>query len=208
MKKLLLSTALVLGLYAPAFAQTINQVPQVGTISAFQRQPTYSASGVAMVPAASATDFFCLNGSTSKTISVKLIIVGGTAGTAITTPVLVNLNHSLDTGGTANTGLALPVAAPMNANDPASTASLTSYSANPTVNDATPALLGVITPTFQVTTTANIESVYEAPTQIDPLAKGWDIPPAGTVVKQLCLNLNGKTVTSGVVNVTFYWTEN
>ena len=43
MKKLLLSTALMLGLMAPAIAQGVNTVPQVGLNIANLRQPTYSA---------------------------------------------------------------------------------------------------------------------------------------------------------------------
>jgi hypothetical protein len=207
-KKLLLTTAIVLGLCAPAFAQSVNFVPQVGTINAIVKQNTYSASGVLMVPAASATDLICLNGSTSKNVSLKEIIVSGSAGTAITTPILVNLNHSLDTGGTANTGLALPVAVPLVTTNPAATATLTSYSANPTVNDATPNLLAVFSPTFAVTTTAQPITIFPGSTAIDWFAQGFDILKAGTVVQQICLNLDGKTISTGLINVTMIWTEN
>lgn len=207
MKKLLLSTAIVLGLAAPAFAQ-VNVVPQVGVISSIVKQQTYTASGVLMVPAASGTDFFCLNGSTSKNISLKTIIVSGSAGTAITTPILVNLNHSLDTLGTPNTGLALPVPVPMVTTNAAATATLTSYSANPTVNDATPNLLAVFSPTFAVTTTANPITIFPGGTAIDYFVQGYDILKAATVVQQICLNLDGKTISTGLINVTMIWTEN
>lgn len=207
MKKLFLSTAIVLGLCALAFAQ-VNTVPQVGTISAIIKQQTYSASGVLMVPAASATDLICLNGSTSKNISLKTIIVSGTAGTAITTPILVNLNHSLDTGGTPNTGLALPVAVPLVTTNATATATLTSYSANPTVTDATPNLLAVFSPTFAVTTTAAPITIFPGATGIDLFVQGYDILKAATVVQQICLNLDGKSISSGLVNVTLIWTEN
>lgn len=207
MKKLILLAALVLGLITPALAQ-VNTVPQVGLVTGFLRNPTYTASSVALVPAASATDFWCISGSTSKTISIREIIVAGTAGTAITTPILVNLNHSLDTAGTPATGLALPVPAPLNPTDSAATATTTAWTANGTVNDATPNLLAVLTPTFQVTTTANTESQLLFGTSVDDFSKGIDIPKAGTVVQQVCLNLNGKSVSSGLLNITVQWTEN
>lgn len=207
MKKLiLLSAALVLGLIALAFAQ-VNSVPQVGVISGINRTQTYTASSVALVPAASATDFWCLNGSTSKNVSIRQITIAGTAGTAITTPVLVNLNHSLDTIGTPATGLALPVAVPLNTTNAAATATPTAWTANGTVNDATPNLLSVLVPTFQVTTTANLQTVQYFGTSVDELNQGLDIVKAATVVQQICLNMNGKTVSTGLLNITVVWTE-
>lgn len=208
LKSLLLASAAAL--YASAaLAQNVNQVPQVGSISTIYRLPTYTASSAQLVPAASATDIFCVNGSTTKNISVREFIISGTAGTAITTPVLVNYNHSLDTGGTAATGLALPVAVPTNPSDPASgSAAQTAYTANPTVNDSSPNLLAVVSPTFAVTTTANQPTIIITGTSVDMFNKGWDIPKASTVVAQICLNLDGKSISSGVLNVTAVWTEN
>jgi hypothetical protein len=87
MKKLL-SLALLLGLMAPALAQ-VNVVPQVGVNSNTITRATYSASAVGLVPAASGTDLFCISAGTSKNVSIKRITIGGTAGTAITTPFLI-----------------------------------------------------------------------------------------------------------------------
>lgn len=208
MKKLIsLSAALMLGLIALAFAQPVNFVPQVGVVYAYFRNPTYTASSVALVPAASATDFWCLNGSTTRTVSIREITISGTAGTAITTPVLVNLNHSLDTIGTPATGLALPVAVPLNSSNAAATATPTAWTANGTVNDAAPNLLSVLTPTFQVTTTANIQTTMYFGTSVENFNQGIDIPKAATVVQQVCLNMNGKTVSTGLLNITVTWTE-
>lgn len=197
----------MLGLIALAFAQPVNFVPQVGVVYAYFRNPTYTASSVALVPAASATDFWCLNGSTTRTVSIREITISGTAGTAITTPVLVNLNHSLDTIGTPATGLALPVAVPLNSSNAAATATPTAWTANGTVNDAAPNLLSVLTPTFQVTTTANIQTTMYFGTSVENFNQGIDIPKAATVVQQVCLNMNGKTVSTGLLNITVTWTE-
>lgn len=208
MYRLLLSSIVALGLIAPAAAQ-INTVPQTGLITSILKNPTYSAISVGLVPAASATDLFCLNGSTTKTVHLDRLRVSGTAGTAITTPVILKLNHSLDTGGTAATGLALPVAAPNNPGDPAATATLTAYTGNPTVNDSTPNYLHTAAVSFAVTTSTNPGSGVElkAGTAIDFFNKGWDIPKASTVVQQLCVNLNGVSISSGVLAITAEWTE-
>ena len=207
MRKLLLSSAAVLGLCAPAFAQ-VNVVPQIGVNTANLRQNTYTATAVKLVPAASATDIMCLNGSTSKNVRLRQVAISGRAGTAINTEFLLNLNHSLDTGGTPATGLALPVAAPHNPNNPAATATLTAYTANPTVNDTTPNLL-----LGQAVTLATATGLLQGPpdylagSAIDFYNQGWDIPKAGTVVQQICVNLNGVSISSGVLDITFTWTE-
>ena len=219
MKKLLLAAASVLGLTPPililplpALAQNnpcaTTGVPQIGVICGVGAQNTYTATSVALVPAASATDVFCLNGSTSKTVSLRRVIFSGTAGTAITTPVLINLNHSLDTAGTPATGLALPVAAPLITTEPAATATVTAWTANGTVNDTAPNLLWGQAVPFPVTTTAtNPITTVLAGTSVNWFDFSWDIPPASTVVQQICINLDGKSISSGVLNIGFEWTE-
>jgi hypothetical protein len=184
----------------------VNTVPQVGTISAVQKQYSYSASAIALVPAASATDIFCISPGTSRNIAIKRIEISGTAGTAITTPFLVYRRASLDTGGTAATGLALPVAGKLNPADPASSATLTAYTANPTIVDSSPVLLDSILPTLAVTTTANNGIV--AGDYGESMA--WFIHSLilqkGTT-QQICINLNAVSVSSGVVNINMFWTE-
>lgn len=207
MKKLLLSTALSLGLVAPALAQ-VNFVPQIGVNTANIRANTYSATAVKLVPVASATDIMCLNGSTSKNVHLRKVAISGRAGTAINTEFLLNLNHSLDTGGTSPTGLELPVPVPINPNDPAATATTTSYTANPTVNDTTPNLLfGQAITLATATGLLNGAPIWQSGTYDDFYDQGYDIPKAATVVQQICINLNGVSVSSGVVNITFVWTE-
>jgi len=207
MRKWLLLSAIAVGLLAPSFAQAqVNTVPQVGTISAVAKQFSYSASSVGLVPAASATDIFCISPGTTRNISIKRIEIAGTAGTAITTPFLIYRRASLDTGGTAATSLALPVAGRLFAGDPASSATLTAYTANPTINDASPVLLDIITPSLGVTTTANnglTNGDYGE-------SQSWFIHglvlQKGTT-QQICVNLNGVSVSSGVLQISMFWTE-
>lgn len=204
MKKLLLSTALSLGLCAPAFAQ-VNTVPQAGLITGILKTPTYTASSVGLVPAASATDIFCLNASATENIVLHRVAISGTAGTAITTPVLLYRRVSQDTGGTAATSLALPVAVPNNSTDPASTATLTAYTANPTVVDSSPSLIRGPAVSFAVTTTANSPFEMIFGTAVDMFEKGIWLAKGTT--QQLCLNLNGVSISSGVLAINFEWTE-
>ena len=63
-RKLLLGTVAGFALTSAALAQ--NTVPQIGVNTATIREQTYSASAVGLAPAASATDIFCISGSSSK----------------------------------------------------------------------------------------------------------------------------------------------
>ena len=206
-KSLLLSAVAGLAFIGAAFAQSVNTVPQVGMISSILRNPTYTASAVALAPAASATDLFCIAASSTKNISIRRITVGGTAGTAITTPFLLYRRTSLDTGGTAATGLALPVAVPLFSTDSASTATLTSYTANPTIVDSSPSLMGVMTVDLPVTTAAGGAIHHERHwgTSVDMFSRGLDL--AKNTNQQLCINLNGVSVSSGLLNINMEWTE-
>lgn len=209
MKKLFLLAAMLLGFAGtPAHALcTVNTVPMVGLICDIARSPTYSATAVGLVPVASATDLFCISAGTAKNISIRRITIGGTAGTAVTTPFLIYQRSALDTAGTSPTGLPLPVPVSQNSADPASTATLVSYTANPSVA-ATPVLLDAMVVDLPVTTATNappsVTQYYG--TQVDNFDKGLDILKGTT--NQVCVNLNGVTVTTGTLVIHMEWTEN
>lgn len=206
MKRLLLGILAWALAAAAAFAQPVNVVPQVGVISAVQKAYSYSASSVALVPASSATDIFCISPGTTRNLSIKQIKIAGTAGTAITTPFLIYRRASLDTGGTPATSTALPVAGKMYAGDPASSATLVAYTANPTVVDSSPVLLDIITPTLAVTTTANNGVTAGSYGENVSWFYHGLILQKGTT-QQVCVNLNGASVSSGVLQITMFWTE-
>lgn len=207
-RKLILGTLAGLAFTGAALAQAVNVVPQVGMITEIVRRPTYTASSVGLVPAASATDIFCINASSSKTVTVRRVVIGGTAGTAITTPFLLYRRVSQDTGGTAATSLALPVAVPHISSDSAATATLTAYTANPTIVDSSPSLMGALLVDLPVTTAAggrvDVERTYG--TSNDMFSKGLDLLKGSS--QQLCVNLNGVSVSSGVLAITMEWQEN
>lgn len=193
-------------LATPTMAQ-VNAVPQVGLITSNLRQQTYSAVSIALVPAAAATDIFCISPGTSKSVYVKMISVGGSAGTAITTPVVIlRRNTAVDTGGTAATGTALPVAGAMYSTNAASTATLTAYTANPTINDASPTYIRVAPaglPLGAAGTAAPAQFFFGTYVEEfnQPLRLG-----AGTT-QQMCVNLNGVTISSGSLVISMEWTE-
>jgi hypothetical protein len=207
-RKLLLGTVAGLTLSSVVLAQPVNVVPQVGMISSIIRNPTYVAASVGLVPAASATDIFCIAASATKSISVRRIVIGGTAGTAITTPFLLYRRATVDTDGTPATALALPVGVAHLSSDPASTATLVAYTANPTITDASPGLLGAMLVDLPVTTAAggrvDVERVFGTG-GVDMFSKGLDLLRGST--QQLCVNLNGVSVSSGVLTITAEWTE-
>lgn len=205
LSKLLLASALLGALSAPAFAQAVNQVPQIGVINDVQKRFTYAATSIGLVPASAATDIFCIAASTNRTVSVKEITLSGTAGTAITTPVLLYRRATVDTGGTAATSTALPVAGTLSSSDPASTAVLVAYTANPTVTDSAPVLLAGPAVSFSVTTGTNAATFLYAGTNVDFFAKGFDLIKGST--QQLCLNLNGATIATGVLALSIKWEE-
>ncbi len=209
MRRILLSFGLTLGLLASAAAQAVNTVPQVGVTSAYVKQLTYSAASIGLVPASSATDIFCISGSATRSISIKQITISGTAGTLVTAPFTLLRRTTLDTGGTAAVTTALPVASPNLSSDPAATATLTAYTANPTINDASPTY--VKSSTLSLNTTAALAMgpriEWNFGERIGDFAKALDIPKNSTA-QQYCINLNAISVSSGVLNIDITWVEN
>jgi len=193
-----------------ALAQ-VNYVPQVGVNVANLRAQTYSASLLSLVPVASATDFFCISGSTSKHIHVRRIELSGTAGTLVTTPVVLVHRTSLNTG-TAAASTYVKAAAPLLSTNGTATATVVGYNStggNPTIVDASPTYIRTSTLTLPVSGTSATGAdrlVWLFGTSVDAYNQGLDIPSGGTA-QQYCLNLNGVSITSGVLQGSIEWTE-
>lgn len=207
MKRHLIALALLaLGLLAPIAARAECTVPQTSVICDIGRNATYTGTSIGLVPASAATDIFCISAGTSRNVTVRRLQIGGSAGTAITTPVLLYKRSALGTSGTAATGIALPVGVALSPNDQASTAVLTAYTGNPTVA-ATPVLMDAMTIDLPVTTAAggNIDRTKTWGSSVDMFSKGITLLKGSTT--QLCVNLNGATVATGVLNIVMEWTE-
>jgi hypothetical protein len=93
---------------------------------------TYSVGIVGFAPAATATDFFNVAGSASKTVRVTRVQLSGVASSAASVAIQLIRRSSLNTGGTPAS--ATPLA--HDTNDTAATATVASYGANPTLGSA------------------------------------------------------------------------
>ncbi len=208
MKKLLLTTALVLGLAAPAFAQTVNTVPQVGVNSANIRAQTYSAAIRALVPASSSTDVFCIAGSSSKNIHVNRWELYAT-GTGISVPVYLNHNLGVDTGTVAVAATYGPVAVPLKSTNGTATATLAAYNSTggvPTIGGTVTTLRsGVLQVALATTPVTNAPIIWTFGTASEAYNQRLEIP-SGATTEQYCLNLNA-TSPGGTLNGYIEWTE-
>lgn len=212
MKLLLLALGLLLGLSASAFAQVpcigvggVNSVPQVG-VSCLQEPGvnSYVANGIAIAPASTATDLACITGGANIVVRVQSIRIDGTAGTLINVPTTITKHASANTGGTAATGTALPVPYKLDTTDATPIATTTAYTANPTIADASPGLIdtGILVLTATGTLAGNNGLYFDWTNR--PFVEA---PTLRGIAQQVCVNLNGTSPSSGVVNVSFRWTE-
>lgn len=212
MRKLLLSAAFLVALATGANAQCVavggvNNVPTTGLNC--QSEPsvaTFGAMGYGIVPASSATDIACITGSATKVVRVQSVRVSGTAGTLVTLPVLLNKHTVANTSGTAAVTTALPVPVTFDtgtATTASATATTTAYTANPTI-DSTALQVDVMTASFNVTSAL----VAGNPAFFDYRTRNFmEAPTLRGIAQQLCVNLGGITVSSGLLAVSFSWTE-
>lgn len=165
---------------------------------------TYSATVNGMAPAASATDIACLGGSSTKTVKVTQVVVSGTAATLATVPVSLRFNTSLDSAGTSVTGSVYPVAYKHQSSQAAPTAIPSAWTTNPTINDSAPGVLGamVLTVPISTSTVAASRAVWAFGGR-----GGAKAPVLSGTAQQLCVNLGSTTISSGVIYVSFEWTE-
>jgi|HubBroStandDraft_6_1064221.scaffolds.fasta_scaffold00175_31 hypothetical protein len=214
MKKLLLALGFLALWAVPTVAQVpcvgvggVNTVPQVGLACPQEALVnSYAASGIGIAPAASATDITCIQGATNTVIRLQRLRVSGTAGTQIIVPVVLMKRASLDTGGTPATSTALPVAYPLDSANSAAKATLNAWTANPTIVDSSPGILAVenliLSKTDGTNGVALTESLFEFDAGIT-----IEKPTLRKATEALCVNLNSTSPSSGLVNVTWVWTE-
>lgn len=212
MKKLLLITLLALGwgFISPASAQCVavggvNSVPQPGVSCA--SEPTvlsYGATSVALVPvAAGATDFFCIAGSATKVVRIQEVRVAGTATTIVSAPLLLTKHASLDTGTASATGTQIPVPYAVDSANAAATATTRAWiTANPTVTDATPGIIG--SSNLQL----NLPAAVSTSVVFDWRERNYmEAPTLRGAAQEICLNLNTTAVVAGLLYTTVTWTE-
>lgn len=214
MKRILLALGLAALLPALALAQGpgtpggVNTVPQIGVITAIQNwQQTYTAGYIGLVPPASATDTVCIAGSATKTIAVTRIVLSGTAGTLVSLPVTLIRRASVATGGTAASTTANPAntIAKHDTGNATATAVPISYTAVPTITDASPTYLQTANVTLPVTSAGT--SIVPIDWRYGNIATGEQPLLLRGIAQQLCLNLNTISVSSGVLTGALTWYE-
>jgi hypothetical protein len=174
--------------------------PGVTAINTEGTKQTYSCGILATAVAATATDFFTIRGSASKTIRITRISLSGIA-TANTSASIELLKYSVAfSGGTPVAGTAVP----HDSRNAAATAAIATYTANPTVGTTLVGILRVFTKTFN---TAATSSVTEDTTTLDFTNRNEQGIVLRGLNEYVALNLAGVTVTGGVVNVDVTWTE-
>lgn len=158
---------------------------------------TYSAATTAFTPAATATDFFTVLGSGTKTVRILRVAINGICTSGGASPDIILIKRiTADSGGTA----AAITASQHDSNDAAPTAVISTYSVNPTLGTTG----GVIR-----AQKLNLGAVGSAGQLI------WDFTTRngkGIVLRGVtqlaALNFNGASVPGGMaVDIEVEWTE-
>jgi len=189
---------------APAFAQPKpNSI--VGTVPT--KVATYSTAFVALAPAASATDFLTLTGSSTMVVRVKQVecFAIGTANASATVNAVVR--STADSGGTAVTpsSSAGGQAVPHDSADNAASATVAAYTANPT----TGTLVGIVRSGKLTNTTAASSTIESTPPLQWIFGQNFqkEVVLRGTG-QVFALNGAGASFTAGAaLNCSIEWTE-
>lgn len=162
------------------------------------KKATYSASA-AVVLAASATDVFTITGSASKTIRVNRIAVTGKATAASVFAVDLSKRSTANTGGTSSAATAVP----HDSASAAASATVLSYSANPTLGS----LIGTVRLQLLAFTIAATTPFPPSPLVWDFTTRNGQAVVLRGITQVLALSLEAQTVTGGAVFVEIEWTE-
>jgi hypothetical protein len=160
---------------------------------------TFSASAVAFTVAAAATDVFAISGSATKAVKIRKVKISATttSGSAIKANFSLVKRSTANTGGTAVTDLI----ASHDSSMVAATAVVKHYTANPT---ALGTLVGVPRAEANSVTSNGLGAgTIEWELGSDQF-KGMTL---NGVNESLAVNLNGVTITGGVVSVSVEWAE-
>jgi hypothetical protein len=158
---------------------------------------TYGASVTGLTAANTATDIFTITGSANKTVKIRQLTLSATQTTAGNINLLLVKRSTANTGGTS----VLQTAVPFDSLNPAATATVRSYTANPTLGTA----VGTVNNEKLFIPTA---TGANAPFVFSPTAssQAQEITLRGTN-EVLAVNLNGVTVGGNNFNIDITWTE-
>lgn len=163
-----------------------------------QGRQTYYAAVTGLALAAAATDVFTLTGAPGRLIRPVKAGFSGVATAAGAFSFVVAKRSTANTGGTATT----PTAVPASSTHAPAKGIVRAYTANPT----TGTLVGNMMSMRDTLTTA-AGGLPEAVTTIDFEGEYRGDIELRSETEVLALNLNGATVTGGIIDAWICWTE-
>lgn len=179
----------------------VSPVPQQGPNPFLDgSRASYRAAITGLAAVTGCTDLFTIAGSATKTVRITRVEFSGTEATAAQyLDVLGIVRSTVDTAGTKTN----PTAVPLDSNDPAATATVAAYTANPT--------LGTTVATVRADKV--LLALTGTPTQPDRLVWDFGNRPSKDLVlrgaaQQFAINLNGVAIANAtLIDIAIEWTE-
>ena len=173
-----------------------NTTDSVTSVPVDGAKATYSAAVLAAATATLAQDIFCIAGSSTKTVKVLKIRITATETTSAVQNIYLVLRSTADTGGTSTSLTRVP----HDSNNVASSATVTSYTGNPTLG----------------TTVGNLRTakMFIGSTSVQGQELIWqfgDLPGQALTLRgtaqEACINFNGVTLSGASFDIDVEWTE-
>lgn len=172
-------------------------VDAVTTISPRSSSYTYAATVTALSPASSATDIFTITGSSSKIVYVKKIVISYSSVSSTNTNAILIKRSSANSGGTSTVRTAVPYYS----TNPAATATVRAYTANPTLGTSVGQVFS-----YKLFSTGGSNVLPQVTVITFGDNASQPIVLSGTS-EVLAINLNGVTISSSTANITIEWIE-
>lgn len=160
------------------------------------RRRTYSAAVNGLTVAANPTDILTITGAASTTVRIKKIEFSCSSTNNLVTPMLLIKRSTANTGGTSTAVTAVP----HDSGDAAASATVLSYTANPTLGTT----VGTIRTTRFQTSGANTVVPSVLPWEFERTSKP---PTLLSTSEVLALNLNANSIAGSLFNIYIEWTE-
>lgn len=170
-------------------AQTVTAIPADGIKAA------YSVVMTGIVPATSATDVFTIIGSGTKIVRIRAVTLYGAQTTGSVVPFFLIKRSTADTGGASTNGTAVP----WSSGNPAATAVVSAYTANPSGLGTS---LGNLS--YEIPFVAIVQdTLFDYNFTLTPS----EVYTLNTAAETIAVNLNATTVTGGSLAIKMSWTE-
>lgn len=190
----LVVAAIAANAQVPGVNSTLNSVFTLAYDNSTMK-PTYASSSQITI-ATAPSDICTLTGSATKNVRIRRIFLAGEATNADNVRIAVAKRSTANSGGTATT----PEVVPYDSGSSAGTAVMRAYTANPTEGTT----IGHVTETM--IPFGNLTTGLGAPQVIYYGELGSPIVLRGTS-EVAAVNLGNQTVSGGVANCVFEWTE-